>query len=123
MKTIATKHQVMDALQWSSEEYDDRLFQSYFNYCVSYGMYPANIQQLLANSKLNKWFLIEYQKAEHQFLKITDVVPPTKVEFLRGQYKACTADVMKLYSKPLLEVNRNKDFSKILFDKLVTFSN
>lgn len=123
MKTIAIKNQIMDTLQWSSEEYDDRLFQSYFNYCVSYGSYPANIQQLLANSKLNKWFLKEYAKAEVQFLKIAEVVPPTKVDFLRGQYKACTAEVMKLYSKPLIDVRRNKAFSSVLFDRLVTFSN
>jgi len=123
MNTIAVKNQIMDLLQWSSDEYDKRLFQSYYNYCIYHGSYPSIIQQLFSNSKLNKWFLHEYEKAEQKFLKIAEVVPNSNIEFLRGQYKSCTADVIKLYSSTLMTYKKNKDFSNIFFDQIVTFSN
>lgn len=123
-KTTSTKNQVMDTLMWSSEYYDERLFQSYWNYCHIYGNYPSKIQQLLANSALNKWFIREYAKAEALFLQIAEVTPPSKVEFLRGQYMALTAEVFSLFPKPIIEkVKINKDFSNSYRDKIVIFSN
>lgn len=124
MKTISTKNQILDTLQWSSDYYDARYFQSYFNYCTIHGKYPSKIQQLMANSKVSRWFAMEYEKAEQLLLKIAEAIPPTKVEFLRGQYKALTAEIMGLYPKPLIEnIKRNREFSTVYFDKIVTFSN
>jgi hypothetical protein len=113
-KLISTKNQVIDALQWSTQEYEDRLFLSMWNWCQHYGQYPSVIQQLLANSQVNKWFLSEHEKCELQFLKITGVVAQ-KPEILAAHYKACTAQMMALFPKSLLDaVRRNKEFSNIL---------
>lgn len=113
MKSVSTKNQVMDCLQWSSDEYDQRLFQTIWNWCHIYGKYPSIIQQLLANSQVNKWFLTEYEKCEFQFLKVAEVVP-NKVEPLRDHYKACTVQIMAIYPQPLIDsITRNKEFSNI----------
>ena len=114
MKSISTKNQVIDFLQWSTQEYEDRLFLSMWNWCQHYGQYPSIVQQLLANSQVNKWFMAEYEKCELQFLKITEVVP-SKTETLEAHYKACTAQIFAVYPKPLIDaVTRNKEFSNIL---------
>ena len=114
MKKVSTKNQIMDYLQWSSDEYEDRVFLSILNWCQQYGDYPSVVQQLMANARINRWFLIEYQKLELQFLQITDVVPQ-KTEQLRAHYKACTAQIMAVYPKPLIEsIKRNRDFSNLL---------
>ena len=114
MKKVTTKNQVMDYLQWSSEEYEDRLFLTIWNWCQQYGDHPSVVQQLMANARINRWFLIEYQKLELQFLQITDVVPQ-KTEQLRAHYKAYTAQIMAVYPKPLIEsIKRNREFSNLL---------
>ncbi|WP_329804435.1 hypothetical protein [Flavobacterium facile] len=116
MNKTTTKNQVIDYLQWSSEEYEERLFLSILKWCQHYGAYPSIIQQLLANAQINKWFLNEYNKAELQFLKITEVVP-NNTEVLRGHYKACTAQVMAIYPAPLINsIKRNREFSNAILD-------
>ena len=123
MKKTTTKNQVMDSLQWSSEEYESRVFQSYWTWCHTYGNYPSRIQQLLANSAVNKWFLIEYQKCEEQYLKIAEVVP-NHIEGLRGHYKGCTAHIMTIYNQPLLDaVKKNKAFSAMLLEHTIYYAN
>ncbi len=123
MKTISTKNQIMDTLQWSSEEYDARVFHAYWNYCHLYGKYPSKIQQLLANSRLNHWYILQYAKAEHMFLKATQTVPNPSVNFLRGQYKAYTAQVSTFYLEPLTVVPKNSDFSNQYINNITYFAN
>ena len=112
MKTT-TKNQVLDLLQWSTQEYEDRLFQTIYNWCQHYGKYPSIIQQLLANSQINKWFLQEYHNFELQFLKIADVVP-NNTTALQNHYKSCTIQIFQIYPSGLIEdIKRNKDFSNV----------
>lgn len=113
MKTT-TQNQIQDYLQWSTEEYEDRLILSIMVWCQHHGQYPSIVQQLLANSGLNKWFMMEYQKCELQFLKIVAVIPPQPDQLL-SHYKACTAQMMIKRPKALLEkIKRNKEFSNLL---------
>jgi hypothetical protein len=110
-----TKNQVIDLLQWSTQEYEDRLFQTMYNWCQQYGKYPSVIQRLLANSQVNRWFLNEYHKCELEFLKIADVVP-NKTTTLQNHYKSCTIQVFQVFPSALIEnIKSNGEFSKILF--------
>ncbi|MBP4139985.1 hypothetical protein [Flavobacterium geliluteum] len=92
MKTT-TQNQIQDYLQWSTEEYEDRLLLAIMKWCEHYGQYPSVVQQLLANSSINKWFMMEYGKCELHFLKIVNVIPP-QPDHLLAHYKACTAQMM-----------------------------
>lgn len=113
MKTT-TQNQIQDYLQWSSEDYEDRLLLTIMKWCQHYGYFPSIVQQLLANAQVNKWFMMEYQKCELQFLKIVEVIPP-KPDQLQAHYKACTAQIMIKHPKALIEnIKRNKDFSNLL---------
>ena len=121
-KKVSTKNQIMDYLQWSSDEYEDRVFLSIFNWCQQYGGYPSVVQQLLANAQINRWFMMEYQKCEFQFLKIVGIVPINHTEQLRGHYKACTSQVMAVFPKPLIDgIKRNREFSNQLATNLPVY--
>ena len=110
-----TTNQVIDLLQWSSQEYEDRLFQTIFNWCQHHGKYPSMIQQQLANAQINKWFLQEYHKCELQFLKIVDVVP-NNTKALQDHYKSCTIQMFQIYPSGLIdEIKKNTEFSKASF--------
>ncbi len=120
-KSISTKNQIIDTLQWSSEDYEKRVFQTMWNWCQIYGKYPSVIQQLLANSKINKWFLQEFEKCELEFLKLSEVVP-NKVEPLRDHYKACTSQIMGIYPRALIEgITKNKEFSNTFLTNTIAY--
>lgn len=115
MKNTTTKNQVLDLLQWSSQEYEDRLFQAIYNWCQQKGKLPSVIQQLLANAQINKWFLNEYNKCELQFLKIADVVP-NNTEALRSHYKSCTLQIFNIEPSALMnDIKKNGDFSTAIY--------
>jgi hypothetical protein len=114
MSKTTTQNQIQDYLQWSSQEYQDLLLLSIMEWCQHYGKYPSIVQQLLASSEVNRWFMMEYNKCELQFLRIVDVVPPIPYQ-LQAHYKACTAQVMIKYPTALMgKIKRNKDFSNLL---------
>lgn len=105
-----TKNQVLDLLQWSAQEYEERLFQTIYNWCQEYGKYPSIIQQLLANAQINKWFLREYHKCELQFLNIANVIP-NNTNALRNHYKSCTIQIFTIYPAALMvDIETNKEF-------------
>lgn len=107
----ATKNQVIDRLQWTSQEYEDRLFLSIYMWCQKHGQYPSIIQQLLANASVNRWFMKEYAKCEERFLKIAEIMPNNVMQ-LEGHYKACTAEMQNIYPAPLIDaIKRNREFS------------
>lgn len=107
------KNQIIDLLQWSTVEYEERVFQAYWNWCINYGQYQSIIQQMLAHRGINKWFLEEYIKLELQFLAIAEVVP-NQTSKLESHYKSCTAEIMAIYPKPLIDaIKKNLDFIKI----------
>ncbi len=114
MKTTI-KNQITDYLQWSTAEYEARVFQSILNWCELHGKQASIIQQLLANAEINKWFLQEYAKCEEQFLKINETLP-NNVNQMREHYKVCTSLIMGLYPVALMEeIKTNKQFTSAFF--------
>ena len=109
---VATKNQIIDHLQWTSQDYDDRVFQAYWNWCQLHGQLQSIIQQLLANRGVNKWFLQEYEKLENQFLQIV-AVAPNNIDMLEIHYKVCTSAIMANYPKDLMDaIKKNIAFLK-----------
>lgn len=111
MTNPTIKNQVMDYLQWSSEEYEARIFLAIWNWSELHGKYPSIIQQLIANANINNVFIYEYQKLEKQFLQIVEVLPKD-CKKLENHYKACTSEIMSFNPKNLIKsICRNRDFS------------
>lgn len=103
------KNQILDLLQWSSEQYDDRVFMAFWKWCENNSHFPLTdvimpsiTQQLMANSALSKWFMNEYCKCEQSFVKISNAIGNNNVPQLEAHYKACTAEVNLVYPKALM---------------------
>jgi hypothetical protein len=108
------KDQIIDYLQWTSTEYEDRFFLNFWTWCQKHGLYPSVIQQLLANAKINKWFMCEYIKCEIQFAKIAAQIP-NNTKQLELHYQACTDEILAIYPKPIIDlIGRNRDFSNVI---------
>jgi hypothetical protein len=118
------KNQIIDLLQWSSEDYENRVFQAYWNWCKLNAKFPlseANMpsieQQLLANASINKWFMGYYMKCEQKFLELVKIIGNSNIEQLEVHYKACTADVNRWFPKALMEgLKNNTRFQSNYFD-------
>lgn len=119
-----TQNQVIDYLQWTTDQYEERLFLAMYMWCQVQTQYPSVIQQLLANAAINRWFIHEYSKCEANFIKIAEVMP-NNVKQLEGHYKACTSHMQTIYPAPLVDqATRNRDFSnQYLINAPVFYSN
>lgn len=109
MKTT-TQNQIMDYLQWSSEEYEQKMFITYFNWCHKYGKTPNIVQSLLANSRVSNWFMTEYTKLENQFIEMLNHYPKN-IKNLNYHYQGFATQIFTIYPKPLIdELKVNESF-------------
>jgi hypothetical protein len=100
------KNIIIDYLQLTTEQYNEIVFQNYWNWCLKYGKTPAHTQQLLACSTVNKWWMNEYSKLEVQFINAIGVLPLRK-DILEHTFYAFTVQIFANYPKPLIDAIRN----------------
>ena len=102
-----TKNKVIDFLQWTSDQYEERYMLQYFNWCRLHGVQPSIVQDLLANAKINNYFNRQMAIAESNFIKIAFALPHLTIKELEGKYYACTADVSGKYPTIIKEFKNN----------------
>lgn len=61
------------------EQYESIIWDLYNKWCQSVSITQREYQQVLANSAINKWFLVELSKRETEFHKLTDRYVNTNV--------------------------------------------
>ena len=59
-------------LQMTAEDYENMIFGAYASWCESVTINAREFQKVLANSAVNKWYLMEYAKCEKEFNLLTD---------------------------------------------------
>lgn len=103
--------QIIALLECTLEEYQQRKFQTYWNWCMHNSTSPVMTQKLLANSAVSNWFNIEHAKLEQQFLEAT-FLKNRHIGFRSGWYKGCIADIFTKFPKPLIDAcsHINKDY-------------
>ena len=122
MKTTTLESKVQDYLQWSTFEYETFIFQFYWNWCSKNAMTEARTQQIIANSAINKWFMIELEKALTLFVQSAESLP-SKKDILERVFYGLLAEIHTKYPKPLMdEVKLNISF-KILFKEHLIYAN
>lgn len=108
---------IIDYLQLTSEEYDQRLFQSYWNWCQLHGKVSFHTQQLLANAGLSKWWYAEYSKLETQFCNAVPFLPKRK-DILEHHFYGFTIQINTIYPKALIaSIKMNSKKEEILIIK------
>ncbi len=101
------KNKIIDYMQFTSAEYDDKLFQVFWSWCQKYGKTPSHTQQLLANSGVSKWWIVEYSKLEIQFINAYPHLPKKRDALVYHFYGFIT-QINTIYPKALIEAINSK---------------
>ena len=97
-KTTAQK------LQMTAEDYENMIFGAYASWCESVTINAIEFQKVLANSAVNKWYLMEYAKHEAGFHEITDCyVSSCTVHDIQVCYNNCTYQMFNKRPAALLQ--------------------
>jgi hypothetical protein len=106
------KKYIKEYLQLSEQEYEDKIFMYYWNWCYKYGGTESKTQELLANSAVNKWWLFEFQKLEKKFFESLEHLPKT-TQALQNCYRANIVHIFTIYPKALIDgINPNNQIFK-----------
>lgn len=105
------KNIIMDYLQMSSEQYDEKLFQTYWSWCVKYGKTPIHIQQLFANTTISNWWITEYEKLLSQFTTALEFLPKKK-DLLDHHFYGYVVQIYEIYPKALIEAIKNDNLKQ-----------
>lgn len=109
------KNKIIDYLQLTSEQYDERIFQIFWSWCQRYGKTTNHSQQLLSNSAVSNWWTREYEKLENKFLEALPYLPLHK-NSLEYHFYGFVGEISTIYPKALIDAiskNVNKEEIKI----------
>ena len=107
------KNQIIDYLQWSTIQYEDRYMLQYFNWCRLHGIQPSVVQELLANAKINNYFNRQMALCESNFIKIIQALPHCSICQLEAHYYACAAEVMHNYPTVISQYKQNPIYKQM----------
>lgn len=99
---MKTKNQIIDYLQISSEEYDIDVFDYYFKWCETHGKSHPHVQELMANARIDRWFMKNFEKLEQQYIDALPFIIKTGKN-LKYEYQAHVGHIFTLYPKPLID--------------------
>lgn len=98
---------VKQLLNVDTEAYETMIWETYYSWCMDFcSNYQNELQGVLANSKINKYFWFEYSKCETEFLKLIsryEGSPTVTQEDIRTLYSDCTFQIFNRSPKPLIE--------------------
>jgi hypothetical protein len=97
-------------LAMTSLEYEMMLFGFYSRWCESVTLNTGQYQQVLANSAINAWFLMELAKLEADFNELTDRYVDgtiTATDF-KTCYHDCTYKMFNIRPAALLQTIKTK---------------
>ena len=101
------KNKILDYLQLSSQEYDELILQTYFNWCASKSTSDNQLQEMLANSGLNKWFLKQYTQMQNQFVNMIES-SNVYMKDPNYHYNGCVAEIFNVYPNVILNTLNHK---------------
>lgn len=95
-------------LKMSPEEYELLIFGAYARWCETLsGTSDRELQKILANSGINKWFMTEYAKCEAEFLQLItryDECDTITATDLKKCYSECTYRMFNIRPMALLQI-------------------
>lgn len=94
--------QVIEKLGIEKENYEYMIFCFYARWCEGVTSNTRNYQEVLANSAINRWFLIELSKLEVEFITLSNQYPNADAKDLQALYSDCTIDMYKIKPSALL---------------------
>lgn len=100
MKTIPQHLNILPS------DYEDLMMQTYMRWCMDFCRnYQGDLQSLLANAALNRYFLTEYKKLEDEFVLLisrydgySNITDSDKINL----YSQCTVQIFNRRCMPLI---------------------
>lgn len=97
------KIKILIALNYTENDYDKLVFDSYVAWCSAHAYSNNHFQLLLINNKLYNWFMNEYSRREKSFLYTAKpFIGKASIADLRSLYDDKTAQII-FYPKPILD--------------------
>lgn len=100
------KNQITDYLQMSTLEYEAQLFSYYWQWCNTHATCPKQVQKLLANAAVSKWFMYEFGKLENDFCQALPFLIKSKKN-LNHEYQAIIGNIYTIYPQPLIPLTQS----------------
>jgi hypothetical protein len=101
MKTIT------QLLNKTPQQYESMIMETYLRWCMDFSInYGDDLQSIVANSKVNQYFLFEYAKGEAEFLKLIarfENAPTITIHDRQTLYNDCTFNIFNRNPKPLIQ--------------------
>jgi len=117
------KNKIMDYLMISSEEYDEMILNTYWNWCDKWASSGSIFQSLVANASVNKWFLKQYALLEREFIDLVEYFPK-KLNDAKFNYQNSVVEIFNIYPKPLInDCKNNIDYLVKLNPKITLYAN
>ena len=101
MQTTIKIHEV---LNYSKEEFDNLQMERYMRWCISQAIdLNKDLQKIIANSSINRYYNIEMAKLEKKFI---DIVDGKQIHIdektAREMYALIVVDLHRMYPSPLI---------------------
>ena len=91
-------------LQMTAEDYENMIFGGYARWCESVTINAREFQKVIANSAVNKWYLMEYAKCEEKFAAMTQRYDESiPVKDYQTFYNDCTYGMFNIRPTALLQ--------------------
>ena len=103
---------INEILQIPISAYEMIRFTMWQRWTESHATNPKEWQLILANSQINKWYNLEYQKCENEFVKLTrryQGSPTVRPEDISRCYNDCVLKMFSLFPQPLLEEAKHRE--------------
>lgn len=106
---------INEILGITPQEYELKVFDIWFTWCANRSIDIAELQMLLANSAINKWFIDEMRYHEKEFReRITPFINTASKQDIENCYKITSSGIYGKYPKPLTdEVSKSLSNIKI----------
>jgi hypothetical protein len=108
---------INEVLQMQPDQYENMRFGVWARWCESVTTNEQEWQMVLANSKINRWFEIEYAKCETEFVRLINRYEGSasvKVDDVRRCYNETTFRMFSISPKPLLDEVKHREPTPLL---------
>ncbi|EKT3967199.1 hypothetical protein NTJ12_002281 [Flavobacterium psychrophilum] len=99
---------ILKFLKKTPEDYETAFFKTYLHWCMAFATnYGNDLQKLVANSSISKYYNREHSKCEAKFLEL--------ISFYHTEIGITPKEAQKLYDKCIFDMNNR--FCKPLIDQ------
>ena len=88
----------------TTEQYDAMYFGAYWRWCESVSINENQVQSVLANASVNKYYNTEFAKLENEFLLLAAIYPNATPDEMQHLYFKCTVTMFNRRCNVLIEL-------------------